>query len=169
MRRLGDLPPQVVGEAVVGDLAGGHGVVEEAQGLLDGGDGVPGVHLVEVDVLDAQAPQRGVQGSPEVPPREPDVVGALTHGEPALGGENQLRRVGGVVGQPAADDLLRDAGAVDVGGVDERAPALDERLQDLAGGRLVCLGTEGHRAQRLRGHDRPAVPERGVPHGGSFR
>ena len=32
MDGLGDLPPQVVGEAVVADLAGGHGVVEEPQG-----------------------------------------------------------------------------------------------------------------------------------------
>ena len=57
-----------------------------------------------------------------------DVVGAVAHREAALGREHDLvahvRRAGR---QPAADDLLRGAGGVHVGGVDEGAAGLDER------------------------------------------
>ena len=119
--RLGHLPAEVVGEAVVGDLAGAHRVVEEAQRLLDRRQRVPGVHLVEVDPLDPEPPERGVERVAEMPARGAEVVRPLPHREARLGRHHHLPRLGRVRLQPAPDDLLRGAGAVDVGGVDEVA------------------------------------------------
>ena len=59
-RALG-LPAGEVRQSGVVDLAGAHGVVEEAQGLVERRERVVGVHLVEVDALDAEAAQRRVE------------------------------------------------------------------------------------------------------------
>ena len=108
---LGDVPAEEVREAVVGDLAGAHRVVEEAQRLLERGQRVPGVHLVEVDPLDPEPPERGVERVGEVAAREAEVVRARPHREAALGGDHHLRGLGRVRVEPAADDLLGDAGS----------------------------------------------------------
>ena len=57
MDSLGQLPAQEVGEAVVGDLAAGDGVVQEPEGLLEGRDRIPGVQLLEIDLFHAQPAQ----------------------------------------------------------------------------------------------------------------
>jgi hypothetical protein len=51
-----DLPAEVVGKPAVADLAGASRVIEEGKGLLDGGEGVPRMNLVEVDGVDFEAP-----------------------------------------------------------------------------------------------------------------
>src|SRR4051812_15032495 len=62
--------------------------------------------------------------------RQPGVVGALARREAPLGRQDDLTAdAGRLPGEPAPDDLLRDAAAVDIGGVDQGAPGLDERVE----------------------------------------
>ena len=98
---LRQLPPGEVGEAVVVDLPGPDEAVERAQRLLDRRVRVEGVDLVEVDRVDAEPAERGVEGAGQVARRQPAVVGPGAHREAALGGEDDL--VGHVarVGRPA--------------------------------------------------------------------
>ena len=53
----GDLPAGIVADADVMDLARGHRRVDGAQRLVDRGQGVPGMQLPQVDVLDAEPAQ----------------------------------------------------------------------------------------------------------------
>jgi len=46
-----------VGETEVTDFALAHQIVQSAHGFLDGGQRVPGVHPVEIDVIGPEAPQ----------------------------------------------------------------------------------------------------------------
>jgi hypothetical protein len=64
------------------------GVVEEAQRLLERGQRVPGVQLVEVDVVDAEPAQGVVECAPQVATGGADGVGVLAHREATLGGED---------------------------------------------------------------------------------
>jgi hypothetical protein len=128
---LRDLVAEVVGEPVGADLARGDGVVEEAQGLLDRRQGVPRVHLVQVDVVDAEPVQRGVERQAEVPAREPEVVRTVALREAALRGEDHLSGLRRVRRQPAADDSLRLVGGVHVRRVDQGAAGRDEGVEDL--------------------------------------
>ena len=146
MDGLGELPAGEVGQAVVADLAGPDEPVEGAQRLGQRGPGIPGVHLVEVDRVDTEAPQRGVERAGEVARREAALVGARPHREAALGREHDaVGDLGRPGGQPAADDLLGDPGGVDVGGVDEGAARGDEGVELLVRAGLVGLGAERHR------------------------
>jgi hypothetical protein len=66
--RLLHLPAGEVRQAGVADLPRRDGVVEEPQRLLQRRVRVPGVQLVEVDVLDPEPAQRRVECSAEVAP-----------------------------------------------------------------------------------------------------
>ncbi len=153
VHRLLDLPAGEVGQANVVDLAGAHGGIEERQGLFDRGVRVPGVHLVQIDRVDPQAAQAGVEGPGEVTSGQPDLIGTRT------GREASLRRQHDVIanlwqpfGQPTTDDLLRAAVAVHVRSVDQVAADLDEPVELGVGGLLVGLGPERHRSERQRRH-----------------
>ena len=52
---LGELPSDKIGQAGVPDFACVHSIVQKAERLLDRGEGVPGVHLVEIDVVDPES------------------------------------------------------------------------------------------------------------------
>ena len=67
-RRLRGLPARVVGDADVRRPAGRHRVVERAERLLERALVDPDVHLPQVDVVDAQPLERGVEGADQVPP-----------------------------------------------------------------------------------------------------
>ena len=159
------LPAGVVREPDVAHLPGAHEVVEGAEGLLERGDRVPGVHLVEVDALDAEPPQRVVESTLQVPAGEAQVVDVAADREAALGGEHDpvtdLRRG---LRQPAADDLLGRPCGVDVGRVDQVAAGLEEGVELLVRPRLVRLLAEGHRAEGQVGDGASAAPEGSVVH-----
>src|SRR4029450_3603355 len=61
VHRLGELPAGEVGEAVVAALALPAEAAQRAQGLVERGDRVPGVRLVEVDAVQAEPGQRRVE------------------------------------------------------------------------------------------------------------
>jgi hypothetical protein len=79
-----DLPTVVVGQPGIGDLAGAERVVEEAQRLVQRGVRVEGVQLVEVDGVDPEPTQRGVQPLAQVAAGESGVVGPSPIGKRAL-------------------------------------------------------------------------------------
>ena len=127
-----------LGQAEVADLAGldelGHG----ADGLLDRDGLVDAVLVVEVDVVDAEALQRGVAG-------RADVVGAAVDADHGAVGEALVAELGGELdlvapaGDGLADELLVGEGAVHVGGVEE-GHAEVERPVDGVGAALLVGG-----------------------------
>jgi len=146
-----------------------HQRVERSQGFLDGRQAVPLVHLVEVDVVGAQATQARLARSDEVMARQPRVVRSGPHGE------TRLRRQQDVV-SPALEDLAKDllgtTIGVHVGGIDEVDTGL-ECLVDQAsrftaghtpeGGGRPCV-PEGHRSQSQRGHSEATAAQLSVLH-----
>jgi hypothetical protein len=163
-RGLLQLPADEVADSDVLDLARADRIVEEPQRLLDRGQRVPGVRLVQVDGLDAEPPQARVQCLGQADPGQSDVVRPVTSGEAALGGDHHLVTGSRPGREPAPDAPLRLAVRVDIGGVEEVAALLQEAVELGGGDLLVALGPERHRAQAQRGHDRAGVPERPVLH-----
>ena len=160
------LPAGVIGQPYVADLAGAHGGVEERQGFLDRGQRVEGVHLIQIDCLEAEPSQGGVQGAIEVAARRPGLVRVRAGFGPGLGGDDGvIGQVGGSGREPPSDGLFGNAAVVDVGRVDQAATRLDERVE-----LRECLlfrggvGAEVHRAERDGGHERPAAAEVAVLH-----
>ena len=135
--------------------------------VLDRGVGVDAVLVVEVDVLDTEAPQGALAGLP-------DIGGAAVDGaprgradvelDPELGSQEDLLAA---VGDRAADELLVGVGAVHVGGVQEVAPQLQGALD--RGDRLAFVGgaVEGrhaHAAQADLRDLRAVGPESALVH-----
>src|SRR5690606_17615894 len=109
-------------------------VGERAQRLVDVGVGLGPVHLVEVDVVGAQAPQAVLAGPHDPAPRVAGPVGVGPHGPVELGGDHQ---VVAPAGDGLAQDLLGLAGRVDVGGVDEVDAGVEGGVDD--GDRVVVV------------------------------
>jgi hypothetical protein len=159
------LPTGEVGQAGVADLARVDGVVQEAQRLLQRRERIPRVQLVEVDVVDPEPAQRRIEGPTQVTAGVAQGVGLVAHGEPALGGEDDaIADVGRPRGKPAAENFLRGTVGVDVGGVDQRAAALDEDVELLVSLRFVGLRAEGHGAQAQSRDGAPTATQRAVFH-----
>ena len=87
------------------------------------------MHLVEVDLVDAEPAQAGVAGGADAVGREPLAAGVGDR-EAHLGGEHDLVAV---VGEPRRERLLRAAVVVGVGGVDEVAAGVEEAVEHPVG------------------------------------
>jgi O-acetylserine/cysteine efflux transporter len=105
-QRLHQLPRGVVGGADVPHLARPDEVVQSVQRLVQRGPAVPLVHLVQVDVISAQAAQAGLAAGDDVVARQPGVVRAATHAHPDLGGHEHPVPA---AAQDLAEDLLGQA------------------------------------------------------------
>lgn len=79
------------------------------------------MHLVKIDMLDAETSKQIVERDVQMPPRQPDVIRAVAHRETSLRGNHRLASFRRPRLQPAADDLFRNACAIDIGGVDKIA------------------------------------------------
>ena len=90
--------------------------VERVEGLLDGRERVEAVHVVDVDVVGAEALQAGVALVKDVKARRADVVGAVAHGEEGLGGNEDLVALSL---DGLAENLFGQAVGVAVGDVEE--------------------------------------------------
>jgi hypothetical protein len=106
------------------------------------------VRLVEVDGLDAQARERRLACLPQMEAAEAVVVRTVAHPKACLGGEHDLVAPPAPV-EPAADDLLGRPVRVHVRRVHEVAARLEVAIEHRVTGRLVSLGAEGHRAERV--------------------
>src|SRR4029077_1448555 len=152
----------------IADLAGMNEMIEGGQRLLDGGRRVPAVRLVEVDVVGLQPPQAPLAGADDPVPRKTFGISAWVHPPTALGGHDDGIALGGVLLEPAADDLLGGSlgtdGRVDIGGVDEVATALDVVVEQPVRGALIGLLAERHRSERELGDKEPGSSKQSLTH-----
>ena len=107
--RLRDGPAGEVRRAHVDHLALLHQDLHRLPDLVEGRAPVDVVHLVEVDVVGLQAPQRPLAGAADVARREERVVGPVAHRAVQLGRDDDLVAPAAALGEPPSDDLLGDA------------------------------------------------------------
>ena len=164
MHRLGHLPAEKVGKAVMGDLACAGGTIQKPQGFLQWRQGIPAMQLIQVDLPHPQPRQRAIQRPHQMAAGIAKIVRALAHRKAAFGGNHQPGSFGPVRRQPAPDDPFRQTGAVDIGGVDEIAAGGDIVTDQPVRCRLIRLGAKGHAAQTQRCHDRATWPQHPMFH-----
>ena len=133
VEHLVELPGVHAGGAEVEGLACLHDIVEGFAGLFDGGVGVEAVDLVEVDVVDAEALEGGVDGGHDVFAREAAVVGRVGHGVEDFCGEDEVLAAGLELAEEFAGDALAFADGVHVGGVEEVDAGFDGAADEGAG------------------------------------
>src|SRR5581483_81782 len=152
---LRELPGPHRGGAEIAGLARLDDVVQGFHRLLGRGLRVEAVDLVQVDVVGAQAGQRGIDLLHYRPPGQAGAAGTVAHREVHLGRQHHVLAAG-VLPDRAAGDLLGRADAVSVGGIPERDPELDGLPEDRL--RLLLVqrplvgaagrGAEAHAAER---------------------
>jgi len=129
------------GEAQVADLARLDELLHRADGLLDRDRGVHAVLVVEVDVVDTEALERGVAGGADVRraavDADPAAVGVALVAE--LGGELDLVAA---AGDRLADELLVGEGPVHVGRVEEGDAQVEGAVDGPDAGGLVAGAVE---------------------------
>jgi hypothetical protein len=136
---------------------GPHQVVERSQRLLQRGQRVESVELIQVDVVGAEPLEAGLAAADDVVTGLADVVRAVAH--PAVNLGRQDHPVAASL-QGLAEDLLRRPLRVDIGGVEQVDARLQAEIDESA--RLVRLdrshlllvtrAAERHRAEGERGH-----------------
>ena len=77
VQRLGELPGRHTGRAQVASLPRANDVIERFEGLVDRCVRIPSMDLIEVDVVDAQSAQRGIDRVHHVFSRQPPIVRAV--------------------------------------------------------------------------------------------
>jgi hypothetical protein len=135
----------------VPDLARLDDLRHRADGLLHRHGRIEAVQVPQVDVVDAESGQRRVDRRQRVPRTAVDLAWTVEP-EAELGRQHDLVAA---AGERPADELLVGAVAVDVGGVEERAAALDRGVH--GGDRLRLVGTavrvrHPHAAEAEAGH-----------------
>jgi hypothetical protein len=161
--RLDDLRRRERGGADVADLALVDEVRQRAQRLLDVGVRLGTMDLVEVDPVGLEPPQGVLDLADDPAPRVAELVGVVAHRAVHLGREHD---VVAAPGERLADDLLRLAARVDVGGVDEVDPGVEGAVDDLDALVVVRVAPapEHHRAEAQRGHLDAGAGERAAVH-----
>ena len=100
----------IIGQARVQRLAALHGSGKGPHGLLQRSVGVHAVVVVDVHVVQAQPLQALVQAGQQILAAAPVTIGAVPHGIPCLGADDELIAVGHeVLVQDAAEVLLGTA------------------------------------------------------------
>jgi hypothetical protein len=142
--------------------------VERRPDLLPRGGPVHVVHLVQVDVIGAQAAQRILAGPADVQGGQVAVVRPLPLAAVHLGRQHGAVPAAAARGEPVAEDLLGDPlgarPAIGVAGIEEVDPGLVRPVHDLV--RVVFTGrrAEVHRAQADPADREAAAAEVGVVH-----
>jgi hypothetical protein len=144
---LDDLAGREGRGADVAHLALAHEVGQRAERLVDVRVVLGTVDLVEVDPVRAQAAQAVLDLSDDPAAGVAELVGVLAHRAVHLGGEHHV--VAAAPGQRLADDHLRLAARVDVGGVHEVDAGVERAVDDPDRLVVVALapGAEHHGPQ----------------------
>jgi len=108
--------------------AGLYDVVQRLQRLLDRRCRVPAMDLVEIDIIGAQAVQAVVDLGKDGAARQAGTVGAGPHARIDLGRQHDLLAPSEIL-DGAADDLLRRAVRIDIGGIEEGDAKFDRLAQ----------------------------------------
>jgi hypothetical protein len=137
-------------------LPAAHQVGKHRQRLLNVGVGRGPVHLVKVDMIGLQAAQRRLHRLRDPAARTALLIWILTHCAVNLGGKHDIVAT---TLQRLADNLLRLAVAVSVGGVDEVDAEIQALVDDADAGVVIGVGhaAEHHRTQAI-GADLDAGP-----------
>jgi hypothetical protein len=145
----GDDPGRGVGDADVVDFAHAGEVFQTAHHLFDGRGGIPKMHPEQIDAIDVQALEAGLDATHHVlavVAGKVGVVGAVVQG--VFGGDDKVVAVGDDV---FADPFLRGAFGVAVGGIEKVAAGVGVGIKD--GLRLLVItakrpfGAKGHGAE----------------------
>src|SRR5271166_5757182 len=135
-----ELPARKVRQSNIVDFSRTRGRIEEGEGFLDGGKRIPTMHLIEIDRLNAQTAQRGVQGAAKVRARGAGIVHVRSGSEPGLSRDDEAARRVRAACPPPTEKLFRSAAAIDVGRVDYVAASFEEGVED---GECLLLGRLG--------------------------
>lgn len=141
-----ELPTGEVRYSYGARLPGHHKLVEHTERFVEVNVGVPRMDLVEIDVVNAETTQAGLDRSCEVATTGAAVGGIGPHREAALGRQDDVVAPA-TTAEPAPDELLGDTGRVHVRRVDETPAGGYVPIQDRARGRFVRFRTKGHRAK----------------------
>jgi hypothetical protein len=152
-----DLPRREVRRPDVADLPLRDELGERLERLLDRGQGIGPVQLVEVDVVGSRAPQAPLDGAADVGPGAV-TAGALLRGgvHPELGRHDDLVTA---ARQGSSEQLLAGSVPVDVRGVEGRDAGVDRGIHDRAGPLGVDPGAEGVAPDADHRHLEVAVTE----------
>jgi len=127
------------------------------------------MRLIEIDAVDAQALQRGVDRPAQIGWRQALV--ALSHVHAGLGRDQHLVAPA-AARQPLADQALGLAAAIaghpariDIGGVDQVAAGIDEGIEQLERAGGIGRPAEDIAAEGDRRHRKPRPAERAKLHG----
>jgi hypothetical protein len=123
--RLHQVPAREVRGADIAELAAAHQLIECRQRLLDRGVVVLAVELEQIDVIGAESPQRGLDRDEQMLARGAVVVGAVAGREGRLGRDQDPIAL---AGDCLAEDLLREAIGVDIGGVEHRDATIEAQV-----------------------------------------
>ncbi len=169
------MPAGEVGAGDIADFSGGDEFVERAEGLFDGGGGVEGVEVVDVDVVGVEALEGAFEGLDEVIAGAADVVGAeVGAAEGGLGGEEDVLSL--QVRDGFAEDDLAVAVGVDVGGIEEVTAGFHADVDEVFGFGVLgaapgleefVAATEGAGAEAELGDFEAGAAEGAVVHGDS--
>src|SRR5215204_6882620 len=154
----------------VAGLASLHDVVEDIHRLLDWRQAVPAVDLVEVDIVEPEPPQRGVDRGEDVLAGQATTVLAGHRPAMHLGRHHVLLARAEELAEQASGHDLALAAVVDVSGVEEADAAVDGPPDDRLGRRLVerplagLVPAEAHHPQAHARDAEAGAAEVHVPH-----
>ena len=114
----------------VADFAALDEAVESAEGLFDGRGRVEAVHVVDVDVIGAEATEAGFNGFEQVEAGGANVVDVGADSERGFGGDEELvaAALDGLAG-----DFFGEAVGIDVGGVEHVEAGVEADVYEAGG------------------------------------
>ena len=171
--RLGDVPASEVRRPGIDDLALGAKDRHRLPDLVPRGVPVHVVHLVQIDAVRPQPPQRVVAGLADVHGGQEAVVRPLPLAAVQLRGQDHHVPAPGPGPEPVPDDLLADTlgprAAVGVRGVEEVDPLLEREVHDPVRLGHVSERAEVHGAETEPADRDAAAPKMRVVHAANLR
>ena len=131
--RLHDLPGRKIGAADRAHQPARDAIVERAHGLLQRGDGIEAVDLVEIDIIELQSFQAAGDLVHDMAARQADGIGTGPGARAHLGGDDEAFARDLEIGERLTEHHFRAALGINIGRVDEIHPRL-QRAGDQRGG-----------------------------------
>ena len=147
---LHHLPAGPVGAADITHLALADQSVERGDRFLDRGKAVPLVDEINVDDIGLQPLQALFALTDQMVARQAFVVRPAADPHARFGGDQQV--VLALAAERLADDLLRQAVRIDIGGVDEVDAGVDARVDHPLGFGKIAVADRCERACAAEGH-----------------